>query len=91
MTKSIPYREAARESIRNGGAQVAKAARATLGPRGRHVILEQSDGSLQVTKDGITVVNQIELDDSFENIGAQLIRQAASDTVANRRVAETGY
>lgn len=78
--KSILFRDAARESVRHGIAQVAKAARSTLGPRGRHVIFERPDGSLQLTKDGVTVVEQIELENPFENIGAQLIRQAASIT-----------
>lgn len=80
MAKIIQFRDDARESIRRGVSQVARAARGTLGPRGRHVILQQQDGSLLVTKDGVTVVRQIDLEDPFENIGAQLVKQVATTT-----------
>lgn len=80
MTKNIQFRDDACESIRNGIAKVARAARVTLGPCGRHVIIDQENGSIQVTKDGVTVVQQIELEDRFENMGARLLRQVATTT-----------
>ncbi|MEX0937345.1 MAG: chaperonin GroEL [Pirellulales bacterium] len=86
MAKQILYGQDAREAIRRGVSQVARAGRTTLGPRGRHVIVQQSDGSMLVTKDGVTVVQQIELEDPFENLGARLIRQTAD--VTSRRAGD---
>src|SRR5215469_6421056 len=78
--KSIELHERAREGIVAGAALVAEAARITLGPKGRNVMIQKSWGAPTVTKDGITVVKEIELEDHFENMGAKLIREAAQKT-----------
>ncbi len=78
--KQIAYEMEAREAIRRGVRQLAKAVKVTLGPRGRNVVLEKSFGSPTVTKDGVTVAKEIELDDAYENMGAQLVREVASKT-----------
>ncbi|MEX0702962.1 MAG: chaperonin GroEL [Planctomycetales bacterium] len=80
MAKTIFFDEHARESLRNGIAKLASAVRITFGPRGRNVIFEGPSGSPFVTRDGVTVVNQIELEDVFENIGARIIRDVANRT-----------
>ena len=76
--KLIKYDQEAREAIRRGVAKLAKAVKVTLGPSGRVVILEKSFGSPTVTKDGVTVAKEIELDDAMENIGAQMVKEVAS-------------
>jgi len=76
--KLIKFDQEARESIRRGVAKLAKAVKVTLGPAGRVVILEKSFGSPTVTKDGVTVANEIEIEDSLENIGAQMVKEVAS-------------
>jgi len=78
--KRIAFDQEAREAIRRGVATIAKAVRVTLGPSGRNVILEKSFGSPTVTKDGVTVAKEIELEDAWENMGAQMVREAASKT-----------
>jgi chaperonin GroEL len=78
--KRIFYHAQAREPILAGASAVAKAVKVTYGPRGRNVIIEKSFGTPQVTQDGATVASQIELEDLNENLGAQLIRQAAAKT-----------
>jgi chaperonin GroEL len=78
--KQIRYGQDARERILNGVDQLAHAVRVTLGPRGRNVLIEKSWGSPTVTKDGVTVAKEIELDDPFENLGAQMVREVASRT-----------
>ncbi|MGH7838945.1 MAG: chaperonin GroEL, partial [Candidatus Binataceae bacterium] len=78
--KVIELHERARVGIIKGATLVAEAARVTLGPRGRHVLLEKSFGAPVITKDGVTVVKEIELDDKFENLGAKLIREVAQKT-----------
>ncbi len=80
MAKEIRYDQAARESLLKGVNTLADAVRVTLGPRGRNVILDKSFGSPTVTKDGVTVAKEIELEDKFENMGAQLIKEVASKT-----------
>jgi len=79
-TKIIEYSTDAREKIKRGVMKLAKAVKVTLGPKGRNVILEKKFGSPQVTKDGVTVAKEIELEDPFENIGAQLVKEVASKT-----------
>ncbi len=79
-TKIIEYSTDARERIKRGVMKLAKAVKVTLGPKGRNVILEKKFGSPQVTKDGVTVAKEIELEDPFENIGAQLVKEVASKT-----------
>ena len=76
--KSIKFNQEARESIRRGVAKLAKAVRTTLGPSGRVVVLEKSFGSPTVTKDGVTVAKEIEIEDPAENIGAQMVKEVAS-------------
>ncbi|WP_432797680.1 chaperonin GroEL [Poriferisphaera sp. WC338] len=76
--KSIKFDNEAREAIRRGVSKLAKAVKTTLGPSGRVVVLEKSFGSPTVTKDGVTVANEIELDDALENIGAQMVKEVAS-------------
>ncbi|MCX5673962.1 MAG: chaperonin GroEL [Planctomycetota bacterium] len=78
--KRIAFDQEAREAIRRGVAIIAKAVRVTLGPSGRNVILEKSFGAPTVTKDGVTVAKEIELEDAWENMGAQMVREAASRT-----------
>jgi len=80
MAKLILFKDKAREKIKKGIDQVADAVKVTLGPRGRNVILEKSYGSPIITKDGVTVAKEIELEDKFENIGAELIKEVASKT-----------
>ena len=76
--KSIKFDNEAREAIRRGVSQLAKAVKTTLGPSGRVVVLEKSFGSPTVTKDGVSVAKEIELEDALENIGAQMVKEVAS-------------
>src|SRR5437867_4667091 len=78
--KRIAFDQEARESIRRGVSKLARAVKVTLGPSGRNVVLEKSFGSPTVTKDGVTVAKEIELEDSYENMGAQLVKEVASKT-----------
>ncbi len=78
--KQLLFDEAARQALLRGVVQLSKAVTATLGPRGRNVVLEKKYGSPTVTKDGVTVAKEIELKDPFENMGAQMVREVASRT-----------
>ena len=78
--KKIAYDTEARAAIREGVRKLAKAVKITLGPCGRNVILEKSFGSPTVTKDGVTVAKEIELEDAYENMGAQMVKEVASKT-----------
>jgi chaperonin GroEL len=78
--KRIEFDQQARESILRGVRKLARAVKVTLGPSGRNVVIEKSYGSPTVTKDGVTVAKEIELDDSFENMGAQMVKEVASKT-----------
>jgi chaperonin GroEL len=78
--KMIEFNTEARESIRRGVKTLAQAVKVTLGPSGRNVVIEKSFGSPTVTKDGVTVAKEIELEDPFENLGAQLVKEVASKT-----------
>ncbi len=78
--KMIEFDTEAREAIRRGVHILAKAVKVTLGPSGRNVVIEKSFGSPTVTKDGVTVAKEIELEDPFENMGAQLVKEVASKT-----------
>ena len=80
MAKEIKYSQRARESILRGVETLSDAVRVTLGPKGRNVILEKSFGSPTITKDGVTVAKEIELEDRFENMGAQMVKEVASKT-----------
>ncbi|MBI1852406.1 MAG: chaperonin GroEL [Planctomycetes bacterium] len=78
--KKIAFDQEAREAIRSGVRKLSRAVKVTLGPRGRNVILEKSFGSPTVTKDGVTVAKEIELQDAYENMGAQMVKEVASKT-----------
>jgi chaperonin GroEL len=78
--KKIAYSTEAREAIRQGIKKLAQAVKVTLGPCGRNVVLEKSFGSPTVTKDGVSVAKEIELEDSYENMGAQMVKEVASKT-----------
>ena len=78
--KKIAYDQEARERMRDGVKKLARAVKVTLGPRGRNVIIEKSFGSPTVTKDGVTVAKEIELEGKYENLGAQLVKEVASKT-----------
>ena len=78
--KMIEFDTQAREAIRRGVRTLAQAVKVTLGPSGRNVVIEKSFGSPTVTKDGVTVAKEIELEDPFENLGAQLVKEVASKT-----------
>ncbi|HUU97604.1 MAG TPA: chaperonin GroEL [Phycisphaerae bacterium] len=78
--KQIAFDMEAREAIRRGVRQLSKAVKITLGPRGRNVVLEKSFGSPTVTKDGVTVAKEIELEEPYENMGAQMVKEVASKT-----------
>ena len=78
--KKIAFDQEAREAIREGVRQLAKAVKVTLGPRGRNVVIEKSFGAPTVTKDGVTVAKEIELEDKYENMGAQMVKEVASKT-----------
>src|SRR5271155_4253572 len=78
--KQVELHENARTGIIEGATLVAQAARVTLGPKGRNVLIERSFGAPIVTKDGVTVVKEIEFEDKFENMGAKLIREVAQKT-----------
>jgi chaperonin GroEL len=78
--KKITFDAEAREAMRRGVNQLARAVKTTLGPRGRNVVIEKSFGAPTVTKDGVAVAKEIELPDNFENIGAEMVKQAASKT-----------
>src|SRR5689334_3158679 len=78
--KRIAFDQEARESIMRGVRKLARAVKVTLGPSGRNVVLEKSFGSPTVTKDGVTVAKEIELEDSYENMGAQMVKEVASKT-----------
>src|SRR5204863_267784 len=76
----LQFDENARHTLLRGVEKLAKAVKATLGPSGRNVILDKKFGSPTITKDGVTVAKEIELEDPYENMGAQLVREVASKT-----------
>ena len=78
--KQLLFDEAARQAVLRGVAKLSKAVTATLGPKGRNVVIDKKFGSPTVTKDGVTVAKEIELEDSYENMGAQMVREVASKT-----------
>ena len=78
--KLLLYHEEARKALERGVEKVASAVRVTLGPKGRNVVLEKKWGSPTITKDGVTVAKEIELEDPYENMGAQLVKEVASKT-----------
>ena len=80
MAKQLQFDESARQGLLRGVEKLARAVKATLGPAGRNVILDKKFGSPTITKDGVSVAKEIELEDPFENMGAQLIREVSSKT-----------
>src|SRR5262245_25906664 len=78
--KQIAFEQEARDAMRKGVAKLAKAVKVTLGPKGRNVILQKSFGSPTVTKDGVTVAKEITLEDKYENMGAQMVKEVAAKT-----------
>lgn len=80
MAKQIIFDEKARLALKRGADQLANAVKVTLGPKGRNVVIDKSYGAPTVTKDGVTVAKEIELEDKFENIGAEIVKEVASKT-----------
>jgi chaperonin GroEL len=80
MAKDIEYSQQAREHIKNGVSKLARAVKVTLGPKGRNVLLDKKFGSPTITKDGVSVAKEVELENRFENMGAQLVNEVASKT-----------
>ncbi|MDZ7617748.1 MAG: chaperonin GroEL [Patescibacteria group bacterium] len=80
MAKMIAFDQEARDALRRGVSKLAQAVKVTLGPRGRNVILQKSFGAPTVTKDGVTVAKEIDLEDVYENMGARMVREVASKT-----------
>jgi chaperonin GroEL len=80
MAKIIEYSADARQSLKRGVDQLAEAVKVTLGPKGRNVVIEKKFGSQTITKDGVTVAKEVELEDAFENMGAQMVKEVASKT-----------
>ena len=82
MAKEIKYNMDARDLLKNGVDKLANAVKVTLGPKGRNVVIEKKFGAPQITKDGVTVAKEVELEDKFENTGAQLVKSVASKSIA---------
>ena len=80
MAKEIQYNVEAREALRRGADALANAVKVTLGPKGRNVVIDKKFGAPRITKDGVTVAKEVELEDNFENAGAQLVKSVASKT-----------
>src|SRR4029079_2742106 len=78
--KQLIFDEAARQSLLRGVEKLSRAVKATLGPKGRNVVIDKKFGSPTVTKDGVTVAREIDLEDPCENMGAQMVREVASKT-----------
>ena len=77
MAKEIIYNTDARERLREGADALANAVKVTLGPKGRNVVIDKKFGAPRITKDGVSVAKEIELDDAFQNAGAQLVKSAS--------------
>ena len=80
MAKQIVYGEEARKALQAGIDQLANTVKVTLGPKGRNVVLGKKFGAPLITNDGVTIAKDVELDDAFENMGAQLVREVATKT-----------
>ena len=80
MPKQILFQEEARKKLKSGVDQLANAVKVTLGPKGRNVVLDKGYGAPQIVNDGVTIAKEIELEDKFENMGAELIKEVASKT-----------
>src|SRR5699024_10725441 len=80
MAKEIKFNEDARKALLNGVDKLANAVKVTLGPKGRNVVLDKKFGAPLITNDGVTIAKEIELEDAYENMGAQLVSEVASKT-----------
>jgi chaperonin GroEL len=80
MAKELKYSEDARHLILEGVNAMANAVRVTLGPKGRNVVIQKSFGAPHITKDGVSVAKEIELEDNFKNMGAQMVKEVAQKT-----------
>ena len=80
MAKQIIYGEEARKALQAGIDQLANTVKITLGPKGRNVVLDKKFGAPLITNDGVTIAKEIELDDPFENMGAQLVKEVSTKT-----------
>ena len=80
MSKQILFNEKARASLKKGADELANTVKVTLGPKGRNVVLDRGFGVPTITKDGVTVAKEIELEDKFENVGAEIVKEASSKT-----------
>src|SRR3984885_4573803 len=80
--KQLIFDEAARQALLKGVEKLSRAVKATLGPKGRNVVLDKKFGSPTVTKDGVTVAKEIELEDAYENMGAQMVREGVKNVTA---------
>ena len=85
--KQLIFDEAARQALLRGVEKLSRAVKATLGPKGRNVVIDKKFGSPTVTKDGVTVAKEIELDDACENMGAQMVREVSSKPAMTRVMA----
>src|SRR5438874_12400232 len=80
MAKQITYSDQSRQAILRGVNQLAEAVKVTLGPKGRNVVIDKKFGGPTITKDGVTVAKEIELEDAIENMGAQMVKEVATKT-----------
>jgi chaperonin GroEL len=80
MSKIISYNTESRDKLKSGVDQLANAVKVTLGPKGRNVVIEKKYGAPHITKDGVTVAKEVELEDPIENMGAQMVKEVASKT-----------
>ncbi len=80
MAKQIIYGEEARRALQRGVDKLANAVKVTLGPKGRNVVLDKKFGAPNITKDGVSVAKEVELEDPFENMGAQMVKEVATKT-----------
>src|SRR5574340_191219 len=80
MPKQLKFEEEARAALLKGVNIMAEAVKATLGPKGRNVVIDKKFGSPTITKDGVTVAKEIDLEDAFENMGAQMVKEVAEKT-----------
>src|SRR6266850_1815460 len=88
--KDVKFSGDARDRMLRGVDILANAVKVTLGPKGRNVVIEKSFGAPRITKDGVTVAKEIELEDKFENMGAQMVREVASKINTSAEVAQVG-
>src|SRR6187431_1433210 len=80
MAKQLEFNDSARKSLERGVDALANAVKVTLGPKGRNVVIDKKWGAPTITNDGVTVAREVELDDRFENLGAQLVKEVATKT-----------